>query len=68
MFQRVVGFEVQVLRLIFGGTRFLTSRNERWAATDTQHVMFLCQFVLLWGLCRSCVKKTHTASKLTTHL
>jgi hypothetical protein len=41
MFWWVVGFKVLVLRFMFQGTQFLTSRNEHWATTETQYVFML---------------------------
>ncbi len=49
MFHWVVGFEVQVLRLMCCGVQFLTNQNECQATTETKHVGLLrgprCQCV-----------------------
>jgi hypothetical protein len=43
MFQWVVGFEVQVSKLMFCGMRFLISWNKWWATIETWHVfVFVC--------------------------
>jgi len=43
MFWWVVGFKVQVLRLMFRGAWFLIDRNEHWAAIATWHIsMLIC--------------------------
>jgi hypothetical protein len=48
MFRWVIGFKVFVSRLMFHGMQFLTSRNERWVATKTQHVsMLVCSEALV---------------------
>jgi hypothetical protein len=65
MFWWVVGFKVQVLRLMFRGARFLTSWNKHQAGIETRHV--LCQFAL--GPMLSMCGNPHRATlKQTTHL
>jgi hypothetical protein len=65
MFQWVVGFKVQVLRLMFCGVWFSTDRSERQDATETWHVFVL---VVPRPLLPVCGNPCQAALKWTIHL
>jgi hypothetical protein len=63
MFWWVVGFKVQVSRLMFCGARFSTGQYEYWAATKTRHVSVLvCSRACAgcaWKPAPSCLKVSY---------